>query len=183
MVARAAWSPPHLVDGGLWGERGVTTGARAAPSHTGRRSDAWRREADCKGHSLRRLCDRRDTKRSDWRGGRAAAGMPRRSAVGLQAARQRAWRVTGGTIWREHRASSSSGTVDHAQRDGHRGPRSPATGRAAVVMNAGAAGHIELREGWKPVRVEMPAAGPRPDPQRTSLVPERGDTPCGQHRH
>ena len=38
---------------------------------------------------------------------------------------------------REHRASSSSGPVDRAQRDGHEGPRSPATGRAVVVMTAG----------------------------------------------
>jgi hypothetical protein len=30
-------------------------------------------------------------------------------------------------------------------RDGHQGPRSPATGGAAVVMNAGAAGLAVLR--------------------------------------
>ncbi len=43
---------------------------------------------------VRRLCGRRDTKRSDWRGGRAGPITSRHSA-----ARHRAWRVTGVTIW------------------------------------------------------------------------------------
>ena len=74
-------SPPHKLTGAPWGERGGTTGARAATS-CGRRSVA----ADVPArlaqrlqrsrpniHEQRRLCGRRATKRSDWRGGRAAA--------------------------------------------------------------------------------------------------------------
>jgi hypothetical protein len=51
---------------------------------------------------------------------------------------------------REQRVRSSSGRVVRATREGHQRPRSPATGRAAVVMIAGVAGLAELREGWKP---------------------------------
>jgi hypothetical protein len=74
-------SPPHKLTGAPWGERGGTTGARAAPPH-GRRSvaaDVPARLAQRlqrsrpNDHEQRRLCGRRATKRSDWRGGRAAA--------------------------------------------------------------------------------------------------------------
>ena len=47
-------------------------------------------------HEQRRPCGRRATKRSDWRGGRAAAST---SSIRSSAARHRAWRVAGVTIW------------------------------------------------------------------------------------
>jgi hypothetical protein len=72
-------------------------------------------------HEQRRLCGRRATKRSDWRGGRAAdrwlaAALPLRAlhCTRSSAARLRAWRVTGvafGT--REHRAERSAATCEH----------------------------------------------------------------------
>jgi len=73
-------SPPHWLTGAPWGERGGTTGARAA-SPRGRRSVAADvpvrlaqrlQRSRPKDHERRRLCGRRATKRSDWRGGRAA---------------------------------------------------------------------------------------------------------------
>ena len=62
------------------------------------------------------------------------SGHKSEPAFAFRAARLRAWRVVGGTIWpAQHRAehsaanckpvSSSSGTVGRAQRDGHWGPR------------------------------------------------------------
>ena len=63
-------SPPRNSTGGAWGELGGTTGARAAPSpRAAQRLQRSRPNA----HEQRRLCGRRATKRSDWRGGRAAA--------------------------------------------------------------------------------------------------------------
>jgi hypothetical protein len=50
------------------------------------------------GHEPRRLCGRRDTKRSDWRDGRAVANASK-------AARLRAWRALGVTIWPGQRAA------------------------------------------------------------------------------
>ena len=55
--------------------------------------------------------ERRDTKRSDWRGVRAAAitsGVPGFRLPGLPAARLRVWRVTGGTVWRSGRDHSAA---------------------------------------------------------------------------
>ena len=74
------------------------------------------------------------------------SGLTGSGAVGLQAARLRAWRVAGVTIWHERSAKrnaversarASDQFVKRARRsrtrDGHQGPRSPATGRAAFV--------------------------------------------------
>ena len=115
-------------------------------------------------HAVRRPCDRRDTERSEWRGGRAAESTSTR-LLGIQAARLRAWRVAGVTIWhvrskrseaqrseavkrsavREPRASSSSGTVGRvpATDTKTRDPRPRE--RAAFVRIAGAAGLAVLR--------------------------------------
>ena len=112
-------------------------------------------------HAVRRPCDRRDTERSEWRGGRAAESTSTR-LLGIQAARLRAWRVAGGTIWHvrskrseaqrseaQRRARAAGQFVKRDRRsrtrDGHRGPRSPATGWAAFVITAGAAGLAVLR--------------------------------------
>jgi hypothetical protein len=54
-------------------------------------------------HEDRRLCDRRATKRSDWRGGRAGPSTHR-----IQAVRLRAWRVAGVTIWHVRSARSEA---------------------------------------------------------------------------
>ena len=103
------------------------------------------------------------------------SSRPEHSRSGIQAARLRAWRVAGVTIWHarstrseaqrsgaQRRARAAGQFVKRARRsrtrDGHQGPRSPATGRAAFVITAGAAGLAVLREGWKPVRVETRTA-------------------------
>ena len=105
---RSPHKSPSLTDGGaVGGARWVARRTRC-PAHSGRRSRAARGEDDRTVHPLRRPCGRRDTKRSDWRGGRAAADTPRSSAVGVQAARHRAWRVAGVTIWHERSARSGA---------------------------------------------------------------------------
>lgn len=60
----------------------------------------------------RRPCGRRDTKRSDWRDGRAAASTSR-----LFAARPRAWRVRGVAIWPAKREALLIRTGLFAKRD------------------------------------------------------------------
>jgi hypothetical protein len=120
-------SPPHKLTGAPWGERGGTTGARAASSH-GRCSVAADvpvrlaqrlQRSRPRDHEQRRLCGRRATKRSDWRGGRAAARTSLNSvfsgpAPGLAGGRgdglARA-QLTERSVVREQRASPSSGIV------------------------------------------------------------------------
>jgi hypothetical protein len=63
--------------------------------------------------------------------------------------RERSAREPGQFVERDRRSRT---------RDGHKGPRSPATGRAAFVITAGAAGLTVLRKGSKPVRVETPGS-------------------------
>jgi hypothetical protein len=115
---------------------------------------------------------------SDWHGGRAGPSTLRYS--GLQAARLRAWRVAGVTIWhvrstRSAAACASSGPVRQAgpsvavtRRTS--GLRSRATGRAAVVNTAGAAGLAVLREGWKPGKVETHRGSMRRTTARTPRI-------------
>ena len=63
------------------GERDWSPGASAAPMRSGRRSHATRGEDNRAVHPLRRPCDRRDTKRSDWRRPLQATDNARRAAV------------------------------------------------------------------------------------------------------
>jgi len=62
-------SPPHLWMGAPWGDDGGSHGARAAPNLFGRPAKR-RRPVELSSGGCR---GRRDTKRSDWRGVRAAA--------------------------------------------------------------------------------------------------------------
>ena len=73
-------------------------------------------------------------------------------------------------------ASSSSGPRSRT-REGNQARDPRARERAAVVITVGAAGLIDLREGWKPVRVETMARGRQLDAQRDSPTPRSGDTP------
>jgi hypothetical protein len=85
-------------------------------------------------HERRRPCGRRDTKRSDWRDGRAAANTSgiRGPAAGL--ASERGGDLAGGRAQRSPSgpACSPSGPV-HAQREGSR-PAIPEHGRAALEL-------------------------------------------------
>jgi hypothetical protein len=94
---------------------------------------------------------------SDWRGGRAGPSTPC-----IQAARHRAWRVAGVTIWhvrstRSAAPCASSGSVRQAgpsvavtRRTS--GTAIPGQGTGRLRHPARAAGFAELREGWKPIR-------------------------------
>lgn len=76
----------------------------------------------------RRLCGRRDIKRSDWRDGRAAA-------ITSNTARLRAWRVLGVAIWPVKRAAQPISAGQFAKRAVARSamtlPAIPGHGRAA----------------------------------------------------
>ena len=178
-VARPTASkiPPQVPLTTRWGLEGVDRGGSnrhgaAPPAYEGPR-DSGRRDsssgataaaqAPAHRHEGRRLRDRRDTKRSDWRGGRAGpsrlgdfrrpgsgrGGWPGRRS-GTCAANEAKRNAVQRSAVREQRASSSSGRVVRAHARRTSAPATPATGRAAVVMTAGTAGLTELREGWKP---------------------------------
>lgn len=85
-----------------------------------------------------------------------AAVEPACAICAFQAVRLRAWRVSGVTIWHmrstrsearrsasQRRARAAGQFVERARRsrsrDGHQGPRSPAPGRAALLILVGAA--------------------------------------------
>jgi hypothetical protein len=102
---RSPHKSPSQGDGGCGGSA-VGRPAHRLPHH-GRRSPAGDVTAclaqrlqrrSPQGHEPRRLCGRRDTKRSDWRDGRAVANTSR-------AARPRAWRALGVAIWPGQRAA------------------------------------------------------------------------------
>jgi hypothetical protein len=181
-------SPPHELTGAPWGERGGTTGARAAPPH-GRRSVA----ADVPARLAQRL---QRSRPNDTSSGGSAADVPPSAANGAaveplraprcirsSAARLRAWRVTGVAIWpaphRAQRPASRSvrqaGLV-HAQREGirARGPRARERA-AACLRRLRRPGRIRVRDG-SPSRGETPVPR-RLDAQRNGPAPRSGDTP------
>jgi hypothetical protein len=80
---------------------------------------------------------------------------------------QRRARAAGQFVKRDRRSRT---------RDGHQGLRSPAAGRAAFVMTAGAAGLAALREGWKPVRVETRSGSMRSTTARSREAGTRPDS-------
>ena len=117
-------SPRH---GGWWGDCGGPQGERAARAF-GRRSAAKTTDMTLGAASPRPPCDQATAT--------GAAAEPQRARS--TAARLRAWRVVGVTIWpaRAGRSpsttvSSSSGLVVDAQRERHQEPAAPTTGRAA----------------------------------------------------
>ncbi len=180
-------SPPHKGRGRSWGERGGTQGARAAPSGR-RRSVAAAVPAGLAQRlqreppnilAQRRLCGRRATKRSDWRGGRAAA---RTSRVSVFCGPASGMAVTGVAIWpAPHRAQRpasrpvrQAGPV-HAQREGIRARDPRARERAAASLSR------RRRPDRVRVRVGSPSGARRGrsrwlDAQRNSPAPQGGDT-------
>ena len=143
--------------GACWGERGGTTGARAANTAGGA---AARSRPPC--HEQRRPCGRRATKRSDWRNGRAAASTPIDSvfsdpASGVAGGRgddlagaKHTQRSVVGTA----QVRSSSALVVHAQREGSKRARSPVTGTGRCGGAAGKAGLALFAQGTAVRRIE-----------------------------
>jgi hypothetical protein len=129
---------------------------------------------------------------NDWRGGRAGPSLLE-LALGRPGLGCGGW--PGMTIWLVRSAQERNAVkrgaraagqvvkraVVRATREGHQGPRSPATGRAALVMTAGAAGLAELREGLKPEgsrRAAARCAARQPGPAQR----ERAMTRYRRHR-
>gem|GEM_PF-6186411 len=128
-------SPPRCRTGAPWGERGGLH-RRSGYARVGSRSNA---QTTATGHPLRRHCDRRATERSEWRGGRAAAGLPCSSGPASGVAGDRGDDLTGAApsaakLQRPASRSVRQAGVVHAQREGN-GARDPrARERAAVVI-------------------------------------------------
>jgi len=162
-------SPPHKLTGAPWGERGGTTGARAASTH-GRRSVATevparlaQRLQRCRpnDHEQRRLCGRPATKRSDWRGGRAAASTslhPDFSGPATGMAGDRGGDLTGAAPSGAQRSDLQAGQfakrASFTRSVKESGPAIPGHGKGPPRDSAGSAGLTVLREGWQPVRGE-----------------------------
>ena len=159
---RSPHKSPSPQGRGLWGERGGSNGARAAPPQRGR-SVAQSPQK----HGQRRLCGRRATK------GAAGDRLARRSSrwahyktsgCWTSAARLRAWRVTGedglaGAAPQSAALQAAPASPSRRARSRSAGRktdrRAPDTGRAAALFrSAGAAGLVVLRQGWRPVRGE-----------------------------
>jgi len=147
-------SPPHPWMGAPWGERGGTTGARAASTAGGAAT-----RSRPPGHEQRRPRGRRDTKRAEGaRLARRSSRCEHFSAPRTSAARLRAWRVTGVTIWpAPHRAKRSAATCKPASSSsglrsraaGRReSPRSAGTGMGRGRVSAGKAGLAALQKEW-----------------------------------
>ena len=147
-------------------------------------------------HEVRRLCGRLDTRRSDWRGGRAG---PITSCI--SGARHRDWRVTGGTIWpaRSSRSAAScakhrsvrQADVVHAQREGARGrdPRGTGTGRPCPydrrrsrpdsdVRHFDKGAGPAARRGTRPTRSRMAAVVISADPYGPRCEPRGANSPA-----
>ena len=187
--------PPTSPPRNSTGERGGSAVGRLAqglPPPNGRRSvaaDVPARVAQRlqrsrpNDHEQPRLCGRRDTKRSDWRGGRAAASIHPHSctpafsgpAPGLAGDR-------GGV--RDARAPSEANcergpiakraSVMRSMTDEE--ARDPRHGKGPPRAYAGSAGLTVLRQRRKPVRGETPV--PRwLDAKRDTAAPRSGATP------
>jgi hypothetical protein len=108
----------------------------------------------------RRLCGRRATKRSDWRGGRAAASTSMQlvfsgPAPGLAGARGgvRDARAPSGAQRSDLRVRPDrQAGVGHAQHDGRSSPRSPGTGKGRRVSRPASPARPDSREGRQPVK-------------------------------
>ena len=132
-------SPPHPWMGAPWGDDGGPIGARAAPSLFGRPAKRRRPDDVSSGDSADGVTPSAAT---------GAAFEPLRSlqgfrTPGIPAARLRAWRLTGGTIWRTGRDHSAAAGVDRTSvrpagsftRSGKETrPRSPGTGKGRCSL-------------------------------------------------
>jgi hypothetical protein len=140
---------------------------------------------------LRRPCGWRDTKRSDWRDRRAAAGTNQSNCLPLDFSGPASGMAgdRGDDLVGAHRAersaatckptSSSSGpsfTRSVKETKAHE-PR--ARERAADQSAAGNAGLTELRQRWQPARGETVCVRHRLDAKRNSAAPHGGETPKG----
>jgi len=164
-------SPPRNSTGAPWGERGGTTGARAATFH-GRRSSA----ADVPADLAQRLQRSRPKCLSR---GVSAAGVPPRERSGRLARRPSraghsiAWVFSGPApgLAGDRGGALTGAAPSGAQRSDlqagqfakrasftrsvkESGPALPGHGKGPPRASAGIAGLTVLREGWQPVRVE-----------------------------
>ena len=172
-------SPPRQSTGAPWGERGGTTGARAATS-CGRRSvaaDVPARLAQRlqrsrpNDHEQRRLCGRRATERSEWRGGRAAdrwlccgaaaactSVHPDFSGPAPGLAGDRGGDLAGAAPSEAQRSDLQAGQfakrASFTRSVKESGPAVPGHGKGPPRVSAGSAGLIVLREGRQPDRGE-----------------------------
>jgi hypothetical protein len=134
-------------------------------------------------HEQRRLCGRRATERSEWRGGRAAASTSTHSvfsgpAPGLAGDRggDLAGAAPSGAQRSDLQAGQFAKRASFTRSVKESGPAIPGHGKGPPRGSAGTAGLTVLRQGWKPVRGEMPV--PRwLDAQHDSPAPRSGETP------
>lgn len=161
--------PPH-------GRRSVATDVPARLAQRLQRS----RPND---HEQRRLCGRRATERSGWRGGRAAASTSTHSVLSGPApglAGDRGGDLAGAAPSGAQRSDLQAGQfaerASFTRSVKESGPASPGHGKGPQRVSAGSAGLTVLRQGCKPVRGETPV--PRwLDAQRDSPAPRSGETP------
>jgi hypothetical protein len=142
---------------------------------------------------LRRPCGWRDTKRSDWRDRRAAAGTNQRNCLTLVFSGQASGMAgdRGDDLVGAHRAQRSAATCKLTSSSGgpsftrsvketkaHE-PRAREFGKrgAADQSAAGNAGLTELRQRWQPARGETVCVRHRLDAKRNSAAPHGGGTP------
>lgn len=141
--------PPH-------GRRGVAADVPACLAQRLQRS----RLDD---HEQRRLCGRRDTKRSDWRGGRAAATTSLHQVFSGPApgmAGDRGGDLAGAAPSGAQRSDLQAGQfakrASFTRSVKETGPAIPGHGEGPQRVSAGSARLAVLRQGWKPVRGETP---------------------------
>ena len=172
-------SPPRPQDGGLWGERGGTTGALAAPQ-VGRRSTAKPTARSRAAAALRPTCHQESRRRTT-----GAAVEPRRALSvrrpGFGRGDDRGGDLDGAAPSEAQRSDLQAGQfakwASFTRSVKEPGPRSPVREGRRIEI-AGAAGLAELREGWQPGRGETPADGRWLDAERNSPAPRSGDTPA-----
>ena len=137
--------PPH-------GRRSI---AADVPARLAQRLQRSRPDA----HEQRRLCGRRATKRSDWRGGRAAANTSMQlvfsgPAPGL--AGDRGGDLAGAAPSGAQRSDLQAGQfvkrASFTRSVKESGPAIPGHGKGPPRVSAGSAGLTVLRQGWKPVK-------------------------------
>ena len=150
-------------------------------------------------HEQRRLCGRRATKRSDWRGGRAAdrwlcSGAaaactslhPAFSGPATGMAGDRGGDLAGAAPSEAQRSDLQAGqfakraSLTRSVRES--GPAVPGHGKGPPRVSAGTAGLAVLREGWQPDRGET-LVSRWLDAQRNGPAPRSGDTPSRTCSH
>jgi hypothetical protein len=142
-------------------------------------------------HEQRRPCDRRATKRSDWRGGRAAASTsidsvssgPASGVAGGRGDDLAGAKPTQRSVVGAAPASSSSALVVHAQREGSKSARSPGTGTGRCRGTAGAAGLAVFAQGMAVRRIETRSGSTRSATARSGAAGCARDLPRQLRSH